>query len=82
MFRIIFKEKASWHALLGIVLMLTGIMCVSIQPNAKPGDPSLTPEEQRADCYKALAIGLLAPILMSSKHVIVRANKRNYDAIT
>lgn len=62
--------------------MIVAVFCLAADPSAAPtGDESMTVEERRALGYKALGLGLVAPVLITTKHFFARLFKKDYDAM-
>lgn len=77
LFRFFFAEKVNLPQLLGIFLMIASVCCMSINLNheeVEGTDPKYI--------YFALATGMIAPVFMSTKHVIIRKFKGSYGAIS
>lgn len=77
LFAWIFKEKVDKPQLVGIVLMILSVVCMGIKLDSQ--------EQEDVDSdyiYWALLTGMIAPCLMSSKHVVIRKFKGNYGALS
>ena len=76
LFAYFFKEKVNAPQIAGVVLMILSVCCMSVR---------LEQQEEAGDSnyiYWALLIGMIAPCLMSTRHVIIRKFKGNYDAVS
>ena len=86
-----FKQKVTGWQLIGVVLMMICVLCLSIESNNKKKEElSSTNEEdgevldgrQKATlCFLAILLGLLAAVMMSTKHLVTKcSNSGGYAA--
>lgn len=64
-------------------MLIASVGCMSIKLPSQEEQSTTSSEEIDTNyIYWALLTGLIAPVLMSSKHVIIRKYKGNYDAFS
>lgn len=76
LFRCFFKEKVTIPQGFGIVLMIAAVCCMSIKLDHEQAEGT---EEKYI--YFSLLTGMVAPVFMSTKHLVIRKFKGKYDAI-
>jgi drug/metabolite transporter (DMT)-like permease len=77
MFYFVFKEKVTIAQLIGVSLMITCVICLSVESGLK-GNGSEEGDADMEYCFYAIGVALIAPLLMSSKHFMIRRFKPNY----
>ena len=82
LFAKIFNEQVTRSQLLGILLIILAVCCFAMSSTSvsKSSDDGI--ETQTFYCIFALTIGMIAPIIMSLKHVVIRMYKGSYDPIS
>ena len=77
-FYLLFKEKVNAIQLTGIAFMLSCVALLSINGTTKESD-NVDGVDKRYYAFLSIACGLISPMALSTKHIVIRSYKKSYN---